>query len=292
MSRKFEKYQKKRLRTSYISVVVSIALVLFILGLFGFIVLKTNTLGAHFKEQISMNLFFKEEVSQEDTQVFLKEINELSFVKNTSFTTKDEAAEMMKEDMGEDFLEILGTNPLRDRIDIRFHSDFVTVSRIDSIQQVFKKSPMVYEVEYDKSLIEKLNENLSRMSFWVLVFSGIFTLITVMLINSTIRLSIYSKRFTIKTMQMVGATKAFIRRPFIWLGVKLGIISAFIATAALAGLGYYVEQKIPGFSIQENYIDFLIVFGGLVLLGILITWISTYLATRRFLNLRTEELYY
>lgn len=292
MAGKFDKYQKKRLQTSYVSVVVSITLVLFVLGLFGFIVLQTKALGMYFKEQISMNVFLKTDAEQEAVKQFEQDLQKANYVKSVKFTSKDEAIELMKSEMGQDFVEIIGTNPLRDCLGLRLKSDFVNVSRIDSIKQVISKHPAVFEIQYDRSLIQKLNANLSKLSYWVLFLTALLILITIMLINSTIRLSIYSKRFTIKTMQMVGATKSFIRRPFIWRGIRLGIISAVFAGLALLGVGYYLERKISGFSVKDNYINFLMVFGGLFVLGILISWISTYFATRRFLNLRTDELYY
>ncbi|PIE47911.1 MAG: cell division protein FtsX [Flavobacteriales bacterium] len=292
MSNKIETYQKKRLKTSYISVIISITLVLFVLGLFGFVVLQTSALSTHFKEQISLNIFLKNDADAKKVKRLKNDIEKSSYVKSLSMMSKDEAAKMMADDMGQDFVNILGTNPLRDRLDVKLKSDFVTVKKLDSIQQIFAKNPLVYDVQYDKNLIQKLNDNLSKMSYWVLFLTVLLVLITIMLINSTIRLSIYSKRFTIKTMQMVGATKGFIRRPFIWMGIKLGVISAILAVLALLGVGFYLQEKIPGFTIKENYMSYAYVFAGLLLLGILISWISTYFATKRFLNLRTDELYY
>ena len=292
MSNKIETYQKKRLQTSYISVIISITLVLFVLGLFGFVVLQTRALGTHFREQISLNIFLENDAKEKSVEALKASIEKDAYVKSLSFMSKEEAAELMASDMGQDFVDILGTNPLRDRLEIKVKSQYVTVKTLDSIQKIIQQNPIVYDVQYDKNLIEKLNDNLSKMSYWVLFLTALLVLITIMLINSTIRLSIYSKRFTIKTMQMVGATKSFIRRPFIWMGVKLGVISAVLAVLALLGVGYYLQEKIPGFTIKENYKNYAIVFGGLLILGIIISWVSTFFATRRFLNLRTDELYY
>lgn len=292
MSNNIETYQKKRLQTSYISVIISITLVLFVLGLFGFVVLQTRALGTHFREQISLNIFIENDANEKAIETLKDSIEKTSYVKSLSFMSKDEAAELMAADMGQDFVDILGTNPLRDRLDVKVKSEYVTVKTLDSIQQIILQNPIVYDIQYDKNLIEKLNDNLSKMSYWVLFLTALLVLITIMLINSTIRLSIYSKRFTIKTMQMVGATKSFIRRPFIWMGIKLGVISAILAVLALLGVGYYLQEKIPGFTIKENYENYAMVFGGLLILGILISWVSTFFATRRFLNLRTDELYY
>lgn len=292
MPKSFEKYQKKRLRSSYLSVIVSIALVLFLIGLLGLLVLKTKALGQHFKEQITLSVFMKDAVAENEITKFVKELKALDYTKNVVFVSKEDAAILMQEEIGQDFLEFLGTNPLKNVVNIHLNSDFVTQERIKEIETSLVKNNLVHEISYDKPLIELLNKNIKRISLWVLIFSGLLTLIAVVLINSSIRLSVYSKRFIIKTMQMVGATKGFIRRPFIWTSIKLGIIGALIAIAALAGLSFYIEKQIPEISLLNNLELLAIVFGGVLLLGILITWISTFFATRRFLNLRTNELYY
>lgn len=292
MSKSFEKYQKKRLRSSYLSVIVSIALVLFLVGLLGLMVLKTKALGQHFKEQVTLSVFIKDAVAENDVTNFVKELKAQDYTKNVVFVSKEDAAKLMQEEIGQDFLEFLGTNPLKDVINIHLNSDFVTQEKIKEIENSLVKNKLVYELSYDKPLIELLNKNIKRISLFVLIFSGLLTLIAVVLINSSIRLSVYSKRFIIKTMQMVGATKGFIRRPFIWTSIKLGIIGALIAIAALAGLSYYIERQIPEISLLNNPELLAIIFCGVLLLGIFITWISTFFATRRFLNLRTNELYY
>ncbi len=292
MPKSFEKYQKKRLRSSYLSVIVSIALVLFLVGLLGIIVLKTKALAQHFKEQVTLNIFLKDGNNVDAVADFQKSLREKEFTKSIDFVSKEDAAKIMQEEIGQDFLEFLGTNPLKSVINLQLKSDFVTTDKMNSIEETLLKSELVHEVSYNKPLIDLLNKNINRISLWVLIFSGLLTLIAVVLINSSIRLSVYSKRFIIKTMQMVGATKNFIRRPFIWTSIKLGVFGALLAIFALAGLSYYIEQQIPEIKILDNLELLGIVFGGVLILGILITWLSTFFATRRFLNLRTDELYY
>jgi len=292
MSKSLEKYQKKRLRSSYLSVIVSIALVLFLVGLLGLLVLKTKALAEHFKEQVTLSVFLKDTTPEENVTAFVKELGAADFTKDVVFVSKEQAAELMQAEIGQDFLEFLGTNPLKNVVNIHLQSGFVTQEKIEEIEQNLIKNNIVHEISYDKPLIELLNKNIKRISLWVLVLSGLLTLIAVVLINSSIRLSVYSKRFIIKTMQMVGATKSFIRRPFIWTSIKLGIIGAIIAIIALTGLSYYIEKQVPEISLLNNLDLLAIVFAGVLVLGILITWLSTFFATRRFLNLRTNELYY
>jgi cell division transport system permease protein len=292
MSKSYEKYQKKRLRSSYASVIVSIALVLFLVGLLGLIVLKTQDLAQHFREQVTLNVFLKEVKDINQISDFKKLIKEKEFTKKVEFISKEDAAKLMQEEIGQDFLEFLGTNPLKDVLNIHLKSEFVTAEKMKEIEKSLLKNQLVYEISYDKPLIELLNKNIKQISLWILLFSGLLTLIAVVLINSSIRLSVYSKRFTIKTMQMVGATKSFIRRPFIWTSIKLGIFGALLAIIALIGMAYYIETQIPEISLLNNIYLLIIVFSSVFLLGIIITWLSTFFATRRFLNLRTHELYY
>lgn len=289
---KIEKYQQNRLRSSYLYVVLSIALVLFVLGLLGILVLQSNVLAKHFKEQVSMNIFLNDDISKAEIQKFQKKLTEKEYVKTIHYISKDSAAQMMEQELGEDFLQFLGTNPLKQTLEMHLKSEYVTLDSVAKIRKEIGANPHIYEISYDEIHIDKLDRNIKKITLWVLVLSGILTMIAVLLINSTIRLSIYSKRFTIKTMQMVGATKNFIRKPFIITGIKLGIAGSILAIIALYVLAVYFEKQIPDVKITQQFDILAIVFGGILILGIVITGVSTYFATRRFLNLRTEELYY
>lgn len=292
MSKSFEKYQKRRLRSSYISVVISISLVLFLLGVLGLLVLNTKKVSNYFKESAAITLFLKNDVNRDQILNLQVSIDEQSFTKSTQFISKEEAAEIYKKANGEDFMDFLGYNPLENSIDIYVKGDFVSPEKMEEIEQIYKTNQFVSSVSYDKPLIDLLTKNVRRISLFILVFCGLATLVVVVLINSSIRLSVYSKRFTIKTMQMVGATKRFIRKPFIWNSVKLGIIGAVLAIVELALLLYYMNATFPEFGMIDNRIELASLFGIIFGMGILITWISTFLATQRFLNLRTDELYY
>ncbi len=292
MSKSFEKYQKRRLRSSYFSVVVSIALVLFLLGLLGLLVLKTKTISDHFKEQVAITIFLNDSTKEKDIKELQSTLEKQEYAKAVDFVSKEAAAKEYSKDIGEDFIEYLGENPLKNAINIYVKSDFVTPEKMTEIDAELSKNNNVFEVSYDKSLIDLLTKNIKRISFWVLVFSGLFMLIAVVLINSAIRLSVYSKRFTIKTMQMVGATKGFIRKPFLWKGIQLGIIGSLVAILGIVGVIYYMNKTLPEIKIMDDRLLLAILFGAILLIGIFITLLSTFFATRRFLNLRTEDLYY
>lgn len=292
MSTSFEKYQKRRLVSSYFSVVISIGLVLFLLGLLGLLVLNTKKVADHFKEQIAMTVYLKDTAKEVEIEQLKKSLALAEYTKTSTYVSKEEAAEMHSKEIGEDFMDFLGYNPLQNSIDLYMKADYVFPEQIDEIAADLTSKNFVDEVVYDKPLIALLNDNVKKISFWVLVISGVFTFIAVLLINSSIRLAVYSKRFIIKTMQMVGATKSFIRSPFIWQSVKLGIIGA---TLALIGMGivlYYLNSSFPELELLSDVELLTALFIGILLMGIFITWASTFFATSRFLNLKTDELYY
>jgi cell division transport system permease protein len=291
MNSSFEKYQKRRLISSYFSVVLSIFLVLFLLGALGLFVINSKKLSDNFKEEIPMTVFFEKDANKESVERFGQFIGNKPYTNTSVFVTKEEAAEQHQKDLGENFVEHLGANPLSDSYDIRLKADYVVSDSLTKIVNEIKAQEDIKSVNYDNVLVDMVNENIKKISFWILVVSGFFCVIAVLLINSSLRLSIYANRFIIKTMQMVGATKSFIRRPFVWRNIRLGIIGAVLAIIALYAALYYVDQKFPKFEFLKDYEALGIVFGGVLLIGVFITWISTFFATQRFLNLRTDDLY-
>ena len=292
MSSSFEKYQKRRLISSYFSVVISISLVLFLLGLLGLLVLNTKKVADHFKEKIALTIYLKDTAKEVEIRQLEKSLALAEYTKSTEFISKEEAAEAHSKDIGENFMEFLGYNPLQNSIDVYLKADYVDQAKIEEINSEITSKSFVDEVIYDKPLISLLNDNIKKISLWVLLISGIFTFIAVLLINSSIRLSVYSKRFIIKTMQMVGATKAFIRKPFIWKSVRLGMIGAIVALIGVAIGLYYINEAFPELQLLADEILLVILFISIFGIGVVITWISTFFATQRFLNLRTDELYY
>lgn len=292
MSQYIERYQRRKLISSYFSVVLSIGLVLFLLGALGLLVLNTKKLGDHFKEQITISVFLKENAKPVEIDQLQKSLALAEYTKSAEYISKEDAAEQYSEDIGENFVEFLGYNPLKNSIDVHLKADFVSPEQITEIAGEIAEKTYVDEVSYDKPLIELLNDNARKIGLWILVASAIFTVIAVLLINSSIRLSIYSKRFIIKTMQMVGATKKFIRRPFIWTNIKLGMVGAFVALVSLGILLYYINKNFPELNLFDDYPVLILLFVGVFGLGVVISWASTHFATQRFLNLRTDHLYY
>jgi cell division transport system permease protein len=267
-------------------------LVLFLLGLLGMLVLNAKTISDNFKEQVVMTIYLSDTAKQVEVNQLEKSLAMSDYVKSTKYVSKEEAATFMKDEYGEDFLDDVGYNPLQNSIDIHLKADYVTEQYLDSISNVTTTKKFVEEVRYDKDLVSIMNNNVKRISIWILVISSLFTLIAVLLINSSIRLAVYSKRFIIKTMQMVGATKKFIRRPFIWQSVRLGIIGSILALIGMAIVFYYMNETFPEIELLSNLILVASLFLGIFLIGILITWISTFFATQRYLNLKTDHLYY
>jgi cell division transport system permease protein len=291
MSSSFDKFQKRRLISSYFSVVLSVFLVLFLLGILGLFIVNSKKMADDFKEKIAMTVFFKNEANDSILKAFGGELKKAPYAKSTVFVTKEAAAKQHTDIIGEDFMTFLGENPLQNSYDIHLKADYVEKDSIAKIESRLRKNPMISDIVYDKQLVNLVNDNIKKVSMWILIISGFLTFIAVLLINSSLRLSIYSHRFIIKTMQMVGATKSFIRKPFVMRSIKLGMLGAVLAIIALIGVLFYIETNFPDLGILENETLIVSVLLGVFGIGVLITWLSTHFATQRFLNLRTEDLY-
>lgn len=291
MASSFDRFQKRRLLSSYFSVVLSVFLVLFLLGILGFFIINSKKLADNFREEIAMTVFLKNDANDSIIKAFGKELKVARFTKSYEYVSKESAAKQHTDIIGEDFVTFLGTNPLQNSYDIHLKADYVEKDSISKIEGQLRKNKMVADIVYDKQLVNLVNDNIKKVSMWILIISAFLTLVAVLLINSSLRLSIYSNRFIIKTMQMVGATKSFIRKPFVLRSIKLGMIGGGLAIIALIVVLVYLQINFPDLGILDNKLlvafVLLLVFG----VGILITWISTYFATQRFLNLRTDDLY-
>tara|TARA_Y100000287_G_scaffold163886_1_gene144795 strand:+ start:703 stop:1581 length:879 start_codon:yes stop_codon:yes gene_type:complete len=286
-----EHYQRRKLLNSYFSVVLSISFVLFFLGVLGLFLINGKKIASHFKEQIAMSIYLKDNAKDIEITQLQKKIQLDSATKSINFITKEEAAEKYIRDIGEDFLEFLGYNPLLNSIDINFNSNYVNTTNLEKRKKEIESIDFVDEVVYDNPLVKLLDENIKKITLILLFITSIFVLIAVILINSSIRLSIYSKRFLIKTMQLVGATKSFVRKPFIWNHVRLGIISSIVSLIALSIIIVQLDNYLPELKILQEANELIFLFIGIISLGIGITALSTFFATQKYLNLKSNSFY-
>ena len=287
-----DKYSRRRLTGSSITTVVSISLVLFMLGLLGIIILNTHKLSNNFKENIGFQVILKDEAKEVDVAKMQKTLDATNYVRSTEFITKDEAAARLKKDLGEDFIGFLGYNPLLASINVHLKAQYANADSIEWIEKEMMQNPVVKEVSYKKNLVTMINENVKKISFIILFCSTLLMIIALALINNTIRLTIYSKRFLIKTMQLVGATQGFIRRPFVLKGIRHGVYGAIIAIGLLIGFLYLGQKQMPDLAELQDTEMLLTLFVIVIILGIIISWISTSLAVRKYLRLKSDELYY
>lgn len=281
----------KKTKTIYISTVFSIALVLLMLGMLGLILVHAKNLSNYVKENIVLNIIVDEGAKETEVLQFQKELNANPAIKSTVYVNKEMAARNLTNDLGEDFVNFLGYNPLLSTIDVYLNADYANNKSIDALKAGIGKNPIVKEVIYQSSLIDMVNKNINTIGLIILGFAAILLIISVALINNTIRLAIYSQRFLIKSMQLVGATRNFIRKPFILIAALHGLIAAFIAILILLGILFYAQKEIPEMIILRNYAEFGIVLASLVVVGIFITAISTSFAVSKYLNLKIYDLY-
>ena len=287
----FEKFEKRRVLNTYFSLVLSISLVLFFLGCLSILLINSKKISDHFKEQIAITLYLTEsikpfEIKQLENSLLLKEET-----KKIEFISKDDAAADLIKEIGENFIDFLGYNPLLNSINIYMNSNFVNTISLNNLKEFYEDKEYIQEVIYDQPLVELLNDNLNKISNWLIAICLIFLVISMLLINSSIRLSIHSKRLIIKTMQLVGAKKSFIRRPFITKYLALSLLSSVISISLLIVLIVYLDEKFSSLNLLKYPHEFFIIFSFLILSSVFITLISTYFATQKFLNVNTSHIY-
>lgn len=284
---------KRRMAGSYFMSLMSIALVLFLLGVFALLMLHAQKLSNHLKENIGFEVVMNSNVKEDNILKLQKELDAMPAVKSTTYITKDEAIRRLSEDLGEDFLQWLGNedNPLLPSIDVRFKADYANNDSLNLIQAQLLKNKDIKEIYYHKSLVNLINQNMNRIGLGLMIASLVLLIIAITLIRNTIRLSIYSKRFLVRSMQLVGATPAYIRRPFIRSGITQGFFGALIADAFLALLLYCLYQRLPELTLVQDYTIIICIFGGIIVLGILLGGLSTRFALRKYLNADVDKLY-
>ena len=281
----------KKTKSIYISTVFGIAMVLLMVGLLGLILVHANKLSRYVKENIVLNVYVDESAHESDVLQLQKQLEGNPIVKQTQYVSKELAARNLQKDMGEDFVKFLGYNPLSQSLDVYLKADYANTTDIEKFKSELLKNPMIKEVKYQESLVGQMNKNLTSISLFILGFAVIFVFLSVALINNTIRLAIYSQRFLIKSMQLVGATKSFIRKPFILYGIWHGLLGALIAIVILMFTLYIAQKQIPDLVILQDYTEFGIVFVLIVGLGIFISAFSTFLAVNKYLRLKVYNLY-
>jgi cell division transport system permease protein len=292
MAKRFESFNRRRLRSSYFGVVLSISLVLFLLGFLAVLMFNAGNLSRTVKENFTVTVLIQNEANDMNVRQYHKMVAALEGVKSTTFVSKEEAAKILIDELDENFLEHLGTNPLTDAIDIRLDGEYVEMGFLETLKTELQDDKVVQEILIDEDLAEKVYANLQRISLFLLAAAGLLTIISFFLINSSIQLAIYSRRFIIKTMQLVGATRSFIRRPFLRTGSLHGVLGALIATALLYLALYYLNIWIPELELHKQWTFLGVIPIGLVVLGVFISWICTFFAVRKYLNLKTDDLYY
>ena len=281
-----------RLRNSYVTTVVSIAMVLFLLSLLGLLILNARLIGDYVKENIGFSVILKDEVREADIAQLQKTFDASPAVKGTTFVSAQAAAETLQKELGENFLEFLGTNPLKASIDIRFHAAYANPDSIARFEKVFSTYPQVYEVYYQQSMVNLVNENLRKISIVILAFSALLLLISVALFNNTIRLLVYSKRFIIKTMQLVGATRKYILRPFILRGLMNGLFGSALASLLLIGVIYIARRQMPEVLQFTDSLTIAMLILMIFFVGIVLSGITTILAVNKYLGIDRDKLYF
>ncbi|HNW70389.1 MAG TPA: permease-like cell division protein FtsX [Bacteroidales bacterium] len=292
MAQKEERFTKRRLNSSRITTIVSIALVLFAIGLVGLLVLHTKKLSDYVKENIGFTVYMNKNVKEADMLQLQKELDAMEYVSSTEYISEEKAAEDFQKELGDDFVSFIGYNPLHTSIEVHLKAQYADDVHFSQMEQMLVKNPIVKEIAYEKSLIKTINDNVKKISAVLLVFSLLLFIIAITLINNTIRLAVYSKRFLIKSMQLVGATEGFIRKPFLSVSIIHGLISSFIAIGMLVLVIYISRQEIPEIISLQSLDLFLMLFAFVILIGFIISLISTFIAVRKYLKHNVDYLYH
>jgi len=284
---------KSRMAGSYFMSLMSITLVLFLLGVFALLMMHAQKLSNHLKENIGFEVVMNSNVKESDILKLQKQLDDMPAVKSTEYITKDEAIRRLSEDLGEDFLQWLGNeeNPLLPSIDVRFNAAYANPDSLSVIEANLLKNNDIKEIYYQKSLVNLINQNVRRIGIALIIISLMLLIISITLIRNTIRLSIYAKRFLVRSMQLVGATPAFISKPFIRKGRWQGFFGALLADALLALLLYGLTRRLPELTLVQDYKIIAGIFVGILVLGLLLGGLSTRFALRKYLHANVDRLY-
>jgi cell division transport system permease protein len=283
---------RKSLFSSYFSTTLSISLVLFLFGLLGLLQINTKRLTDYIMENVGVTLILKEDTREVDVLKLQKTLEATSFIKSTRFVDKKTAADELKKDLGEDFVDFLGYNPLLSSIDVKVNASYTNPESMAQLEAQFLKFPEVQEVYYQRNLVKQLNDTVKKLSLIIMGLSAIMFIIFIALINNTIRLSIYAKRYLINSMQLVGATRSFIRFPFVAKSILHGIYGAIIACLMLLMIFFSYQAELKQLIDFQDSLSLALLVLGIFLFGIFMTALSTYFAVNKFLRMKFDQLYY
>lgn len=291
MSKAKNSATKKRIFSSHLTSVISITMVIFLLGVVGVLLLSANKLSTYVKENIGFSIILNDDSREMEVKRLQKYLDASEYVKSTRYITKDDAAKELQETLGEEFVDFMGYNPLLASIEVKLYAAYTTTESIEAIKQEFLSNSQIKEVVYEKDLIYLVNENLHKISLVLFAFAALLLIISSALINNTIRLGVYSKRFLINTMQLVGATDGFIRRPFVARSVMDGILASLIAICIMVGMLFSLQKQFDNIISLQDFNMISAIFVLMFLLGILLTNISSFFAVNRYLRMKNDELY-
>lgn len=287
-----DRHSRTRAQSSSITTVISLSLVIFVLGFLGFMILCARSVSDHFKENITYNVYLKNDAREADILRFQKSLETRPYIKSTEYISKEEALEIYKRDLGEDFMPLLQENVLPASLDINLTAPYANQDSVAWIRAEVLKEPVVSEFIYQDHLLVEMNNNLGKLSLLFLCVTALLATVSIALIHNTIRLAIYSKRFLIRTMQLVGATHAFITRPFMLNGTLQGIFASFLAMGMLSGVVYVIKEQFVREILQVlDPVLFIGLFILMMLSGIIISLTSTFFAVRKYLTIKTDDLY-
>lgn len=286
-----EKQAKRKLRTSSASTVISIALVLFMLGTFGLVLINAQKVSNYVKENIGFTVMLNEEIKEVDVLQFQKQLDARPAIKTTQYVSKEEAAQLLQSDLGEDFIQFLGYNPLSSSVDIYLHAAHATTEQMNALEAELEADELVKEVVFQKDLVDAINQNVRKISLVLMSFCALLFIIAIALINNTIRLSVYSKRFLIRTMKLVGATHSFIRKPFLYQGMTQGLFGALIGILLLMLALFSIQQEMPELLELQDLPTVGVILSAMLVIGVMMSLVATNMAVGKYLRMNEDELY-
>ncbi|MBP5418208.1 MAG: permease-like cell division protein FtsX [Bacteroidales bacterium] len=290
MSKKSQATARK-LRSSYVTTTISISLVLLLLGIIGLLLLNTGRLTSYVKENLGLTVLLNDDAREAEIRKIEKSLSVSSIVKSVEYIDKEQAAEILQQDLGEDFISFLGYNPLPSSLEVKMYAEYATPESMEQMKKLILDFPEVKEVHYQKDMVSLIHENVSKISAVLLAFAALMMIMAISLINNTVRLMVYSKRFLIHTMQLVGATNSFVRKPFISTSIIQGLTGGLIANMLLSAIIYISARELDGVISFSNIYVISMLFAGVFIVGVIITLLSTTVSVNRYLNVRTADLY-